>query len=65
MTARRRNGAGDWTERRIDQSRSRGAVSSGRFPLLFEAVRATWDELAICRTPAAALRQPHTWAPAG
>jgi hypothetical protein len=31
--------------RRIDVSRSRGAVTSDQFPGLFKAVRAVWDQL--------------------
>jgi hypothetical protein len=46
MTARRRGGSGEWAARRIDSSRSRGAVNSGRFPSLFRAVRAVWDQFA-------------------
>ena len=46
MTARRRNGAGEWTPRRIESSRSRGAVISDRLPGLFMTVRAVWDKLA-------------------
>lgn len=46
MTARRRNGTGEWTARRIDSSRSRGAVNSRRLPELFMAVRAVRDRLA-------------------
>jgi hypothetical protein len=52
MTARRRGGAGEWAARRIDSSRSRGAVNSGRFPGLFRAVRAVWDQLADTPEPA-------------
>lgn len=51
MTARRRSGTGEWTARRIDSSRSRGAVSSGGFPRLFKAVRAVWDQLADTPSP--------------
>jgi hypothetical protein len=46
MTARRRSGAGEWATRRIDSSRSRGALNSARFPGLFRAVRAVWEQLA-------------------
>ncbi len=46
MTARRRNGTGEWAARRIDSSRSRGAVNSSRLPGLFKAVGAAWDQLA-------------------
>jgi hypothetical protein len=46
LTARRRSGTGKWAARRIDSSRSRGAVNSGRLPHLFNAVRAVWDQLA-------------------
>lgn len=49
MMARRRSGAGAWSERRIEKSRSRGAVNSTKFPGMFNAVRVVWDHLA--RTP--------------
>jgi hypothetical protein len=51
MTARRRGGTGEWTMRRIDSSRSRGAVNSGRLPGLSKAVRAVWDQLAATPGP--------------
>lgn len=51
MTARRRNGAGEWAARRIASSGSRGAVNSGRLPGLFTAVRAVWDHLADMPSP--------------
>ena len=51
MSARRRSGSGEWATRRIDLSRSRGAVSSGQFPGLFESVRAVWDQLADVTSP--------------
>jgi hypothetical protein len=51
MTARRRDGAGEWAARRVDSSRSRGAVNSGRVPNLFMAVRAVWDQLADMPSP--------------
>jgi len=37
--------------RRIDLSPSRGAVSSARFPILFESVRAVWDQLTDVASP--------------
>jgi hypothetical protein len=46
MTARRRSSTGEWAARRIDSSRSRGAVKSARLPHLFDAVRAVWAQLA-------------------
>ena len=46
MTARRRSSTGEWAARRIDSSRSRGAVNSARLPHLFDAVRAVWAQLA-------------------
>ena len=46
MNARRRSGAGEWTVRNIDHSRSRGATSAHRFPDLFQAVSAEWAQLA-------------------
>jgi hypothetical protein len=63
MTARRRGGAGVWAARRIDSSRSRGAVNSGRFPDLFRAVRAAWDHLAD--TPEPGNSDPAVYAGAG
>jgi hypothetical protein len=51
MSARRRSGKGEWVTRHIDLSRSRGAVSSARFPDLFESVRAVWDQLAEVASP--------------
>lgn len=51
MAARRRTGAGEWVARRIDSSRSRGAVNSGRLPGLFAAVRAVWEQLADMPSP--------------
>ena len=52
MMARRRNGAGEWAARRIDSSRSRGAVNSGKIPALFRSVRGVWDQLADMPSPA-------------
>jgi hypothetical protein len=49
LNARRRSGAGEWTARNIDRSRSRGALSAHQFPRLFQAVSTEWDQLA--RTP--------------
>ena len=40
------HGAGEWTARHIEQSRSRGAMNSSQFPGLFVAVCAVWDRLA-------------------
>jgi hypothetical protein len=51
MTARRRSGTGEWAARRIYSSRSRGAVNSGRFPGLFNAMRTVWDQLAETPSP--------------
>jgi hypothetical protein len=51
LSARRRSGTGQWATRRIDASRSRGAVTSDRFPGLFTAVRAVWDQLADMAGP--------------
>jgi hypothetical protein len=51
LTARRRNSTGGWTARRLDSSRSLGAISSSKLPGLFEAVRAGWDELAAAPIP--------------
>lgn len=51
MMTRRRSGTGEWAARRVDSSRSRGAVNSGWFPGLFKAVRAVWDELADTAGP--------------
>jgi hypothetical protein len=51
LSARRRSGTGQWATRRIDVSRSRGAVTSDRFPGLFKAVRAVWDQLAGAASP--------------
>lgn len=63
MTARRRTGAGEWTARRISQSRSRGAMNSGQFPGLFKAVRTVWDGLA--RVPSSEGGHPGVYADAG
>jgi hypothetical protein len=63
MTARRRSGAGEWTARHIDSSRSRGAVSSGRFPRLSEAVDTVWERLATAPCPAGG--DPVVYADAG
>jgi hypothetical protein len=63
MTARRRSGAGEWAARRIDSSRSRGALNSGRFPGLFGAVRAVWDQLA--ETPGPVTGDSAVYAAAG
>lgn len=52
MAARRRSGTGGWSERRIERSQSRGAVSSSQFPGLFAAVCTAWDLLAGIRYPA-------------
>lgn len=52
MAARRRSSAGNWSERRIELSRSRGAISSSQFTGLFGAVRAVWDRLAGIPCPA-------------
>ena len=46
MAGRRRTGTGQWVERNLDRSQSRGAISSGQFPELFGALRAAWDRLA-------------------
>lgn len=51
MTARRRSGRGEWAARRIDLSRSQGAVNSGRISGLFKAVRAVWDQLSEAASP--------------
>lgn len=45
LTTRRRSTAGGWTARRIDASRSRGALASTQLPDLFRAVQDTWDAL--------------------
>jgi hypothetical protein len=63
MSARRRSGTGEWATRRIEVSRSRGAVNSDRFPGLFEAVRAVWDKLAGAAGPEAG--DPAIYADAG
>jgi len=52
MMARRRSSTGAWNERRIELSRSRGAVNSSQFTGLFDAVRAVWDDLAVAPCPA-------------
>jgi hypothetical protein len=46
LAERRRGTGGRWTARRIDTSRSKGAISSSQFPGLFQAVREEWDALA-------------------
>lgn len=51
MMARRRSGTGNWSERRIDLSRSRGAVNSSQIPGLFQAVRTAWVSLAATLCP--------------
>lgn len=51
MMARRRTSAGEWHERRIELSRSRGAVNSSLFHGMFDAVRAAWDHLAAVPFP--------------
>jgi hypothetical protein len=45
MLARRRSTGGSWTPRHIETSRSKGAISSARFPELFNAVQARWRSL--------------------
>jgi hypothetical protein len=45
MLARRRSTGGSWTPRHIETSRSKGAISSTRFPELFNAVQARWRAL--------------------
>jgi hypothetical protein len=51
MMTRRRSSTGEWNKRRVELSRSRGAVNSSTFPGLFDAVRTAWDYLvAVPRT---------------
>lgn len=63
MMARRRTTTGEWHERRLMHSQSRGAVNSSMFPGLFDAVRAAWDHLAAAPIPGAG--QPVIHAAAG
>jgi hypothetical protein len=51
MTARRRRGAGVWTARNLDSSRSVGAVSGTALPELFRSVHALWETLAETPEP--------------
>jgi hypothetical protein len=52
LSGRRRGTAGDWRVRDLDFSRSRGAISSGQLPGLFQAVKHEWDALIRMRSPA-------------
>jgi hypothetical protein len=51
MTARRRSTTGGWTPRRVDKSRSRGALASSQLPGLFTAVQDAWEILARTSPP--------------
>jgi len=62
MLARRRSTGGTWTPRRIEKSRSKGAISSTRFPELFGAVQSRWKALANAQPVAA---QPVVYSNAG
>lgn len=59
MLARRRSTSGNWTPRHIETSRSKGAISSARFPELFDAVQAQWRALMDAQ-PAAARAVAYT-----
>jgi hypothetical protein len=51
MTARRRGTAGDWRERKLDSSRSLGALHGAEIPELFSAVQALWTYLVEIPAP--------------
>src|ERR1039457_5435396 len=42
LTSRRRAAGGTWNPRRLERSRSKGAMSSSSFPELFRAVESAW-----------------------
>jgi hypothetical protein len=63
LSARRRSGTGTWARRRIDMSRSRGAINSDRLPGLFTGVRAVWNQLA--ETPSPQVGEPTIYTDAG
>jgi hypothetical protein len=52
LNRRRRHPNGGWTERRLEASRSRGALNAGSIPRLCEAALTTLEELAAAQVPA-------------
>jgi hypothetical protein len=51
MSTRRRGASGSWTERRLDSSRSAGAINGAEFTALFAAVQSVWAQLAEVPEP--------------